>query len=86
MDRSNNRAETRSHLNVSIHTYQHQTHLHKITVTSGTTLQADFSQGIAKFDTLPNHYLLLILAEFKIMVYHRSFSDPLQYMTEQSPI
>jgi len=35
--------------------------LHKITVISGITLRAHFSLGIAKFNTLPNHYKLLVL-------------------------
>ena len=55
MDRSNNRSETRSRLNVSICTYQHQMRSRKITVIiiiSGITLWAHFSQGIAKFDAL----------------------------------
>ena len=33
--------------------------LHKITVISVITLRARFSQGIAKFDTLPNLLLTL---------------------------
>ena len=47
--------ETRSRLNLSIRTYQHQIRLHKITtiiIISGITLWAHFSQGKAKFDTL----------------------------------
>ena len=58
--------ETHSRLNLSICAYQHQMCLRKITVISGITLQAHFSQGIPKFDTLPNHYNLLILFSLKI--------------------
>jgi len=35
--------------------------LRKITVISGITLRAHFSLGIAKFDTLPNHYKFLVI-------------------------
>ena len=39
-------------------------HLRKITIISGITLWAHFSQGIVKFDTLPN--LLLTLDSINI--------------------
>ena len=41
--------KTRSHLNVSIHSNQHQMRLRKLTI----TLQDHFSLGIVKFDNLP---------------------------------
>ena len=63
--------ETHSCLNVSIHTYQHQLRLRKITVISGITLRAHFSQSIAKFNTLPNHYKLLLL----FIIYISSLPD-----------
>ena len=47
--------KTRSRLNVSIRSNQHQMRLRKITVISEITLRAHFSLGIVKFDTLDNN-------------------------------
>jgi len=44
-----------------IRTNQQQMCLQKITVISRITLRVHFLLGIAKFDTLPNHYKLLLL-------------------------
>ena len=51
---------------MSIHTNQQLTRLHKITVISGITLQAHFSLGKVKFDTLSN--LLLTLATGRLQI------------------
>ena len=63
--------------NVSIRSRQQTMRLCKITVISVISLLAHFSQGIAKFDTLPNlsftlanTYVLLSVSQDTTVTYH----------------